>query len=265
VEALRDGARELRRPFTAYAVKFKVQATWPQGSPATALVVPYIDARLVSERLNLVLPHLWHDPEYVSGQDGTLVCRLTVDGTTRQDVGSGYKGKGLYSDAFKRAAVKFGVGVSLYAVPKIVLEKKNGGVKETAAGGKKTLKLTDQGDRECRELYQRWLDAHGAQAFGPPLDHGDVEGAAGDVEAEAEPVAQQRPAEPAPAALDDEEALRLVDEIRSKYDRLREADREVLPPAQFNSWMQQSQHSHQLLVRFSKHLDQLVEEASDGS
>ena len=76
-------------------------------------------------RLDVVLgPENWWD-EYVPGENSVL-CRLTVrlpDGTTltKADAG-GYAGmpdqgdddKSGFSDAFKRAAVKFGVGRYLY-------------------------------------------------------------------------------------------------------------------------------------------------------
>src|SRR5690554_6875287 len=114
VDTFQQAAPELRRPFTAQAVKFKVQAVFG----TSALIVAYIDSRLVVERLNHVCPHLWSD---AYSDDGT-VCALTIDGITRHDVGSPSATearKGLYSDVFKRAAVKFGVGVSLYATPQI--------------------------------------------------------------------------------------------------------------------------------------------------
>jgi hypothetical protein len=120
VDSFRDAAHHLRRPFTKHAVKFKVQATWPKERPTSGLIVAYIDARLAIERLNLVCPHLWHARYEATGQ-GRMWCHLTVDGITRPDVGEG-DGKGLVSDALKRAAVHFGVGVSLYAVSKIVLD-----------------------------------------------------------------------------------------------------------------------------------------------
>src|SRR5437879_5719597 len=103
LETYRDAVRHMRRPFTAAAAHFKVQSTWPREAPANALVVMYIDARLVVDRLNLLLPHLWWD-EYEPIDATHMVCKLTVDGVTRRDVGEG-TGKALYSDAFKRAAV----------------------------------------------------------------------------------------------------------------------------------------------------------------
>ena len=113
IEAIADlgmnAAEHLRRPFAAEAVRWKVQAG--------TLVVPYVDARLVIERLNLVCPHLWHDEyEPVGGGKG-LLCRLTIDGIIRVDVGEGYQGKGLYPESFKRAAVKFRVQVHTTAMP----------------------------------------------------------------------------------------------------------------------------------------------------
>lgn len=181
-ETFRDAARHMRRPFTSAAVKFKVQATWPKDDPHSGLIVSYIDARLVVERLNLLAPHLWHDAYRAVGQ-GQMWCDLTVDGITRSDVGEG-QGKGLVSDALKRAAVKFGIGVSLYAVPKMILKVQSGAVKSKQTAKGKTLELTPQGEQILRDTYEHWLDQHGKQAFGEPLDHGDVIGAQGDHEAD---------------------------------------------------------------------------------
>jgi hypothetical protein len=191
VASFRDAAKHLRRPFTPEAVKFKVQATWPD-KPTHGLIVPYIDARLVVDRLNLVCPHLWHD-EYVR-EDKLLWCVLSVDGIARRDVGSDYAGKGLVSDALKRAGVKFGIGVSLYATPKIVLAKADKHLKDAKSGRGATLALTPAGEQRCRDLYREWLASTGSAAFGEPLDHGDVEGSVGDPDADTpEPAQAQLP------------------------------------------------------------------------
>lgn len=85
----------------------------------------YITARTVMNRLDAVLgPENWWD-HYVPGEKSVL-CELTIrlpDGVTltKSDAG-GYAGmadsgdddKSGYSDAFKRAAVKFGVARYLY-------------------------------------------------------------------------------------------------------------------------------------------------------
>jgi hypothetical protein len=85
----------------------------------------YITARTAMNRLDQVLgPENWWD-EYLPGED-SVRCQLTIrlpDGATltKYDAG-GYAGmqdqgdddKSGYSDAFKRACVKFGVGRYLY-------------------------------------------------------------------------------------------------------------------------------------------------------
>jgi Rad52/22 family double-strand break repair protein len=205
LDSYREAAIHLRRPFTAEAVKWKVQAEF--GSEK-ALIVPYIDARLVIERLNLVCPHLWTD-EYEGLAGGkALLCRLTIDGITRLDVGSGYQGKGLYSDAFKRAAVKFGIGVSLYALPQIIFSQSDGFLRKQ--GKKESLVLTDNGLARCASGYRAWLKEAGA-SFGEALDHGDVEGAYGDVEAETAAPESEAPAEEQPQKLTDAAATALIE------------------------------------------------------
>src|SRR4051794_14141752 len=96
----------------------------------------YITARTVMNRLDNVLgPENWWD-EY-SPNENSVLCRLTIrlpDGSTltKSDAG-GYAGmadsgdddKSGYSDAFKRACVKFGVARYLYrdGVPTFVQER----------------------------------------------------------------------------------------------------------------------------------------------
>lgn len=198
VESFREAAPHLRRPFTSAAVKFKVQATWPGG----ALIVSYIDARLVIERLNLIVPHLWSDT-YTAVGGKQMWCHLTVDGITRHDVGEG-EGKGLVSDALKRAGVKFGIGVSLYAVPSMMLNDdmlKRKTKKQRDGKDKEEVTLTDRGEKHVRGLYEAWLKDHGREAFGEPLSHGDVEGAQGDHEAESPVPAEEPATEPRPVPM----------------------------------------------------------------
>lgn len=175
VDSYRDAAPYLRRPFTVAAIKFRVL----QGKDGRANCAAYIDARLAAERLNAVCPHLWEEPSYTPVQGG-MRCDLRVDGLTRSDVGWS-KGTGndmdlkaLYSDAFKRAAVKFGVGVSLYALPRLVVTASAGQVKEWTKNDKTQYFLQPAGEQHLRGIYAKWLESTGVQAFGEPLDHGDV-------------------------------------------------------------------------------------------
>lgn len=186
VNTLKDAAPHLRRPFTAAAVKWKVQTVL--GENKGALIVGYIDARLVIERLNLVCPHLWFDA-YEPTPKGNMWCHLTVDGITRSDVGEGI-GKGLVSDALKRAAVHFGIGVPLYAIPsaKLWVGDKDS---ELRFNYKKVPEIDERTDAKLRARYDRWLKVHGIKAFGDPLDHGDSDQSQGDHEVDDAPAGQQ--------------------------------------------------------------------------
>ncbi len=215
-----------RRPFTAAAVKFKVQVNPKDldgGRFGQALCVCYIDARLVAERLNVVCPGAWSD-EYSDpkplGDNVAVTSRITVFEAARQDVGvesvsrikrSGDMAiKGLYSDAFKRAGVKFGIGAFLYVVPQLYVDSTL--LKMSLGAGDPKWFMTPKAETELRKRYQAWLDAPATQErFGAALDHGDVIDGQGDVETVA-PVAEpeQAPAsQPAvkprpPTATDDE-------------------------------------------------------------
>jgi hypothetical protein len=192
VDSYKDAAPLLRRPFTPAAVKFKPQSVTKSGK---TLVVAYIDARLVVERLNLVCPHLWFD-EYSPVGNQQMWCHLTIDGIRRSDVGEG-SGKALVSDALKRAAVRFGVGVSLYAVPQQYLD---GEIKY----------LNDGHNTRLRGVYTAWLQRVGVQAFGEPLDHGDSDEPQGDPDAD--PAAHA--AAPAPAPESDDAPLTAASRAR---------------------------------------------------
>lgn len=113
--------RALAEPFEQGEVKFKPQSV--KGNRALALA--YIDARLIQDRLDDVLGvEGWQD-EYQLLPDGSVLCRLRLKlgkrWITKMDVGSpseqpdgGDRLKAAFSDALKRAAVKFGIGRYLY-------------------------------------------------------------------------------------------------------------------------------------------------------
>src|SRR5438045_631520 len=115
--------KALSAPFDLTEVKFKPQVV--KNNRAMALA--YVDARAIQDRLDDVLGvEGWQD-EYTTLEDGSVVCRLRLrlgdDWITKMDVGSpseqpdgGDRLKAAFSDALKRAAVKFGVGRYLYRV-----------------------------------------------------------------------------------------------------------------------------------------------------
>jgi hypothetical protein len=89
-----------------------------------ARFVCYIEANTVRERLDMVCPGEWDLtlemlPQIHGSDDSDSVCafkaRLQVLGVIREDVGTGRDYKQAATDAFKRAAVRFGIGNELYS------------------------------------------------------------------------------------------------------------------------------------------------------
>ena len=80
----------------------------------------HIDARDVMDVLDAVVgPGNWSDSYQPAAIGLGVECTLTVLGVSKADVGmpsSQDAEKGAYSDAFKRAAVKFGIGRFLYGM-----------------------------------------------------------------------------------------------------------------------------------------------------
>jgi hypothetical protein len=116
----------LAAPFDLDEIKFKPQVV--KGNRAMALA--YIDARVIQDRLDEVLGvEGWQDA-YTVIEGGSVICKLRIkigyEWITKMDVGSpseqpdgGDRTKAAFSDALKRAAVKFGIGRYLYRLPQI--------------------------------------------------------------------------------------------------------------------------------------------------
>lgn len=116
--------RQLQGPFHPKDLKWKAQSVKGER----CLAVCYVDARLVADRLDDVLGVDGWEDRYTVLADGSVLCHLTItrdaQKTTKCDVGSpseqpdpGDRLKAAFSDAFKRAAVKFGIGRYLYRLP----------------------------------------------------------------------------------------------------------------------------------------------------
>jgi hypothetical protein len=91
-----------------------------------ARFVAYIEANTVRERLDAVVPGEWNLtlellPTAGAGEDAAdatpfaFKARLQILGVVREDVGTGKDYKQASTDAFKRAAVRFGIGHELYS------------------------------------------------------------------------------------------------------------------------------------------------------
>src|SRR5512146_659825 len=172
-EALtREILEQLRKPFPANKISFKVQ-TKP-SEKGNSLVVAYIDARDVMERLDEVVGPDGSDRYEKAGTDKGLVCYLTVCGVTRADVGDDDNEnepvKSAYSDAFKRAAVKFGIGRFLYDLPKMWAKARPAG---------KSFVLEDgEVDRLRRQVDDFLAGRQAASSFGAPERAVEAAGAA---------------------------------------------------------------------------------------
>lgn len=114
---------KLTAPFDKIHWRAQTVVKGRDGLGYTAMALAYMDARDVMERLDAVCgPAGWQD-NYHETQSGRIVCSLTlnIDGVwiTKCDAAgdTAVEGeKGAISDAFKRAAVKWGIGRYLYAM-----------------------------------------------------------------------------------------------------------------------------------------------------
>jgi hypothetical protein len=127
---------QLSAPFPVEDIKWRVGPTNDRSKgdgPLKGQPLCYIDARCVMDRLDSVVgPDHWQC-SYTPGVGTSIVCNIGIrfahrwiwkgDGAGATDMEAD---KGTLSDAFKRAAVRWGVGRYLYDVkaPWIVLEKR---------------------------------------------------------------------------------------------------------------------------------------------
>lgn len=182
--------KRMRQPFAPESVKFKIQT----ASAGGALIVSYIDARHVAERLNTLVPGQWSDAYSVITHGEKIMgaeCRLTIGHVTRTDVGTTNDDKDipdhrmgglkiLYSDAFKRAAVKFGIGAFLYSLPATWLRP------QFLEGDAPKWKIPEQTHDNLRKKYAKWLDTTGNELFGETVSYGDEESSQGDIDVQEE-------------------------------------------------------------------------------
>lgn len=111
----------LASPFPKQAIHWRAQSVTRDGTKAMALA--YLDARDVQDRLDLVCqPQNWQC-EYTESARGRVICRIGIrvgDEWVWKADGAGDTAvegeKGGISDAFKRAAVPWGVGRYLYRI-----------------------------------------------------------------------------------------------------------------------------------------------------
>lgn len=130
---------KMPKPIDLSVVKWRPDGkAFDQGGVKRCRYVAYIDARHAAEALDeWVGPMNWRDsyqpaPEITAG---AMWCTIEVQDTelggwvAKRDIGveSNFaQAKGLVSDAFKRAAVKWGVGRNIYDLPMMYAQCKVG-------------------------------------------------------------------------------------------------------------------------------------------
>lgn len=112
---------KLAEPFAPDAVSWRIGSVNQEKTKGLALA--YLDARDVMDRLDLVCgPAGWQNR--YSHVGGVTVCEISIkvddawitkaDGAGASDIEAE---KGMLSDSFKRAAVRWGIGRYLYSLP----------------------------------------------------------------------------------------------------------------------------------------------------
>lgn len=127
---------QLSAPFPTSEVKWRVGPTnekyKKEDEALTGQALAYVDARIVMDRLDMVVgPDNWQC-NYTPGVGTSIVCNIGIkiggewlwkaDGAGPSDMEAD---KGALSDAFKRAGVRWGIARYLYDLkaPKVFLSK----------------------------------------------------------------------------------------------------------------------------------------------
>jgi hypothetical protein len=119
---LNDVHGKLCKPFARALVELKPGATTQDKT--RALSMPFVDSRAYQTRLDRVVgPEGW-SVEYRPLSDRAVLCRLTILGVTREDVGEcnasdENAATSAVAQSFKRACSAFGLGRYLYSLPQI--------------------------------------------------------------------------------------------------------------------------------------------------
>lgn len=148
--------KKLSEPLNENDIELRVGNVFKYGNKYGMQILCYKTARVDSHRLDEAVGALNWKNRFFHDKNNLLCCEISIycsekkEWVSKIDVGTeSYteKEKGLYSDAFKRAAFKWGIGTELYNMADIVIfdinqndikEKSNGN--RTIYSYKKTLK-----------------------------------------------------------------------------------------------------------------------------
>lgn len=143
---------DLAKPFPARQISWRVGAM--TGDKTKGIALAYLDARDVMKRLDAVCgPGGWQC-RYPWSEGKRIVCEVGVkvgdewlwkaNGCGDTDVEAE---KGAFSDAFKRAAVLWGIGQYLYELPNVWTPLE-------AAG--KSYKFSDAVKKDLADRLEKW-------------------------------------------------------------------------------------------------------------
>ena len=164
---------QLKAPFPPETVHWRVGATNAKKlgcKPLEAtkgIALAYIDARDVMERLDSVIGPQYWQCRYPLASGSLLICEIGIkcdgewiwkaNGAGETDVEAD---KGKCSDAFKRAAVLWGIGQYLYALPNVWCDLDNGKIKNPPRlPGSAPKKPAEQASKEQKEQLIEFKDA----------------------------------------------------------------------------------------------------------
>jgi len=116
---------DLSKPFSDADLEWRVGQCGFKGDKPWAIMLPYVTARAVMDRLDQVVGvDTWQDTYHVKEKGVLCSLGINIGGDNgwiyKEDVGTESNTeafKGSISDAFKRAAVKWGIGRYLYKTP----------------------------------------------------------------------------------------------------------------------------------------------------
>jgi hypothetical protein len=121
--------KRLKEPFTCKEIEWKIQTT--TQDKARGMAVAYIDSRAIQKRLDEVVGTFNWQNAYAPWQDKAQICGLSIHNAERGEWVTKFDGaentdyepiKGGLSDAFKRAAILWGIGRYLYELDGVWVE-----------------------------------------------------------------------------------------------------------------------------------------------
>ena len=127
MKTIEEKLKELKAPVE---LKWRVQSAMPKLTPTHVIMIGYVDARDVMDRLDEVIgAGAWQsDFKSINNKDyGGIGILINGEWIWKWDVGSESnteKDKGLASDAFKRAGVKWGINRYAYSLGTVKLQCK---------------------------------------------------------------------------------------------------------------------------------------------